>query len=263
MPAVLPCSCLLHAPRRARNFLPGRISTVRAVRAIQPPYCPLLHHSSTTITATATATSPSTPAPGMLALRRPGMLVARQRVSASARTAATALRRRVGGVFAGGVAVGTCAACVALCQNHGGAGSPFVCPELTEATERRVVSQQRLIDYMKSTQQIVGALQMQLKTGSLGASLEEATKVYWTRMRELQEEVALETQKILYGVEEKGARAAYEAEFGCVRWTESALKILVGLSPVRPWLVCASLYVCNRLGLNRRRCCLVPHSLWR
>ena len=197
----------------------------------------------------------------MLALRRPGMLLARQRVSASARLPATALRRRAGGAFAGGIAVGACAACVALCQNHSGAGSPFVYPELTEATERRIISQQRLVDYMRSTQQIVGALQMQLKTGSLGASPEEATKVYWARMRELQEEVALETQKILYGVEEKGARAAYEAEFGCVRWTASALDILVGLSPVRPQLLCASLCMCSRPRLIRRRCRLCATQL--
>ena len=165
----------------------------------------------------------------MLALRR----LARQRMFAPAATPAAALRHRVGGAFAGGVTVGTCAACVALCENSSDADSPFVYPELTAATERRISSQQRLMDYMKSTQQIVGALQMQLKTGSLGASPEEATKVYWARMRELQEEVGLETQKILYGVAQKGARADYEAAFGCVRWTEPALKILVGLSPVR------------------------------
>lgn len=173
----------------------------------------------------------------MLALRR----LARQRMFAPAATPAAVLRHRVGGAFAGGVTVGTCAACVALCENSSDADSPFVYPELTAATERRISSQQRLMDYMKSTQQIVGALQLQLKTGSLGATPEEATKAYWTRMRELQEEVGLETQKILYGVEEKGARAAYETEFGCVRWTEPALKILVGLSPVRSQLLCLSL----------------------
>ena len=89
------------------------------------------------------------------------------------------------------------------------------------------------MEYMRSTQQVIGALQLQMRTGSLGTTTEMATEAYWARMRELQEEVALETQKILYGVEEKGARAAYEAEFGCVRWTEPALKIIAGLSPVR------------------------------
>ena len=163
----------------------------------------------------------------MLAVRR----LARQRWCSQAGTPRVALRRRVGGAFVGGIAAGACSACVALCESN--SDSPFVYPELTAAIDRRIISEQRLMDYMKSTQQIVGALQMQLKTGSLGASPEEATKVYWARMRELQEEVGLETQKILYGVAQKGARAAYEAEFGCVRWTEPALKILVGLSPVR------------------------------
>ena len=176
----------------------------------------------------------------MLALRRlarrpPATTVA---LSAARRPAAraarsTALRRRVGGAVAvaAGAAAGACAACAALCDS--GSGSPFVYPELTAATERRIVSAQRLMEYMRSTQQVIGALQLQMRTGSLGTTTETATEAYWARMRELQEEVALETQKILYGVEEKGARAAYEAEFGCVRWTEPALKIIAGLSPVR------------------------------
>jgi hypothetical protein len=175
----------------------------------------------------------------MLALRRlarrpPATTVA---LSAARRPAAraarsTALRRRVGGAVAVAAgAAGACAACAALCDS--GSGSPFVYPELTAATERRIVSAQRLMEYMRSTQQVIGALQLQMRTGSLGTTTETATEAYWARMRELQEEVALETQKILYGVEEKGARAAYEAEFGCVRWTEPALKIIAGLSPVR------------------------------
>lgn len=108
-------------------------------------------------------------------------------------------------------------------------------------------------------------------------------KVYWEKMRELQAQVQLETQKILYGVDQPGvrrppcasssprvprrwrrmfdgvpagntpapslppqaasgslrqppvcpqARAEYENEFGCVRWTAPALAKIAALGPL-------------------------------
>ena len=145
-------------------------------------------------------------------------------------------RRRVGAGVAAAAAAGGAGAAL-CCEPHparcsGEPGSPFDDPELAAAAPRRVLSEQRLTEYMRTTQQILGALQLQLRTGSLGETPEAATEAYWARMRELQAEVELQSQRILYGVEEPGARAAYEAAYGCARWTEPALKVLVGLSPL-------------------------------
>jgi hypothetical protein len=109
--------------------------------------------------------------------------------------------------------------------------SPYVYKELTEGTARRVASQHALMQYMRSMQQVLGALRMQLRTGGLGEG-EVGTAKYWERMRQLQSEVGQRTQEILYGVAEPGARAAYEETYGCVRWTEPALRTVAAHSPL-------------------------------
>ena len=109
--------------------------------------------------------------------------------------------------------------------------SPFVYAELQQAIGRRVVAQHALVQYMRSMQQVIGALQMQLRSGGLGPG-DEGTELYWTRMREMQTEVANRSQEIVYGVKDPGARARYEEQFGCVRWTQPALRAVAAHSPL-------------------------------
>jgi hypothetical protein len=116
-------------------------------------------------------------------------------------------------------------------QADSGNSSPFVYEQLTEGLAQRVRAQEELMGYMRATQQVVGALQLQLRTGGLGQG-EEAVAAYWERMRALKEEVALRTQQILYGVDEPGMRAHYEEAYGCARWTEPALRAIAGCSPI-------------------------------
>lgn len=116
-------------------------------------------------------------------------------------------------------------------SSSSGSSSPFVYEELVQGTTRRIQSQQQLIQYMRSMQQVIGALQLQLRTGGLGEG-EAGVSAYWDRMRQLQTEVAQRSQEILYGVKDPGARAHYEETYGCARWTEPALKAIASHSPI-------------------------------
>eukprot|EP00611_Tribonema_gayanum_P008829 TRINITY_DN1846_c0_g1_i1.p1 TRINITY_DN1846_c0_g1~~TRINITY_DN1846_c0_g1_i1.p1 ORF type:complete len:198 (-),score=82.38 TRINITY_DN1846_c0_g1_i1:355-948(-) len=51
-------------------------------------------------------------------------------------------------------------------------------------------------------------------------------------MRALRAESAAATQRIAYGVTDDGARARYERDFGCARWTEAALAAAAAYSPL-------------------------------
>jgi hypothetical protein len=112
------------------------------------------------------------------------------------------------------------------------ADSVFVYDELRQGTARRIEAQAKLAAYVRSMRPVVEALQAQLRSGGFGRNQDEAVAKYWERMRALQEEVQLQSQKLLYGVSEPGARARYEEKFGCARWTEAALHACAQHSPI-------------------------------
>eukprot|EP00873_Tetraselmis_striata_P005033 jgi/Tetstr1/425297/TSEL_015748.t1 len=113
----------------------------------------------------------------------------------------------------------------------GPAPSPFVYPELEGGIQRRIASQQRLMEYMQEKRRDVQAAQAKFERMG-GPGNPQARQWMAKQMARLQEEVNQETQFILYGVRERGARDRYMARFGCAAWTDEAMEAIARFSPL-------------------------------
>mmetsp|Transcript_30793 Transcript_30793/g.60073 ORF Transcript_30793/g.60073 Transcript_30793/m.60073 type:complete len:304 (-) Transcript_30793:82-993(-) len=112
-----------------------------------------------------------------------------------------------------------------------GKGSPFLDPELEKGIERRRMSAVRFNEYMAEMAPRVQAIEHQLATAAQNhdsAALEKVAE----EKRALKAQISVETQRILYGVSEPGARQRYLEEYGCARWTTEAIAALSEWGPL-------------------------------
>eukprot|EP00051_Salpingoeca_urceolata_P003286 m.56682 g.56682 ORF g.56682 m.56682 type:complete len:364 (-) comp12646_c0_seq2:39-1130(-) len=110
--------------------------------------------------------------------------------------------------------------------------SPFVYPELTEGLERRQLSQTQLLQYgekMRAAQEEIEQL-YQADRKTLGEP--EATRQRNIRMVKFKDIAMREIQRILYGIDDPGARQRYLDQYGCARWTDAALAVVASHSPL-------------------------------
>ncbi|CAM9168651.1 unnamed protein product [Phaeothamnion confervicola] len=104
--------------------------------------------------------------------------------------------------------------------------SPFDYPALRRGIQQRSQSTTKLQRFMTQTKPEVRELMEKRANNQIGDG------EFRERMVELKDRVTTEAQRILYGVEDPGARQKYEMEFGCCKWTPSALKRVAALSPL-------------------------------
>lgn len=99
--------------------------------------------------------------------------------------------------------------------------SPFRWRALTEGIQRRAESTGKLEAYLQEAAAALRAVKAyESRPGSAA------------RMDMLREDVALSSEQLLYGEVAPHSRQAYLRNYGCARWTESALALVAGLGGI-------------------------------
>ncbi|GAX82104.1 hypothetical protein CEUSTIGMA_g9532.t1 [Chlamydomonas eustigma] len=105
---------------------------------------------------------------------------------------------------------------------------PWVLDEKMELViHRRGVNKNRLVAYIHHMQRHMMSL-----SGQAQLMGERGEKWFQEELRKLEPEVDLQSQKIIFGVDEPNARKSYLERYGCTRWTEEALQVIKSFSPL-------------------------------
>ncbi|KAK3276193.1 hypothetical protein CYMTET_15718 [Cymbomonas tetramitiformis] len=111
--------------------------------------------------------------------------------------------------------------------------SPFVYDELQEGIKRRMLSQQRLIEYLRAKSIEVDKIRAEYEAaGGQNSPNVTAHLRFNQNMTALEKQVNYDTQIILYNVNVRGARDRYMELYGCVRPSDAALETIASFSPL-------------------------------
>mmetsp|Transcript_13075 Transcript_13075/g.24220 ORF Transcript_13075/g.24220 Transcript_13075/m.24220 type:complete len:341 (-) Transcript_13075:76-1098(-) len=106
--------------------------------------------------------------------------------------------------------------------------NPFTYPELTEAIRVREEREKQLLDLRAKARNRVFLLEQRLKRGDINPGQ------FQMEMYKLKEKLNAEAQPIIFGVSKDlvGAREDYLQNYGCIKWSEDAMKVISELGPI-------------------------------